>query len=100
MSDEKNKNSVETHKTRPFYLSVWREVWENHSLYIAPLVVAGVVLFGALVNTSHLPERRQMAMSLPPVARRAAIEVQYDIAALVIILTAFITAFFYCLDAL
>jgi ABC-2 type transport system permease protein len=85
---------------RPFYWSVWREVWENHSLYIAPLAVAGVVLFGALVSASHLPERRQMAMSLTPIARRAAIEVPYDIAAMVIILTAFITGLFYCLDAL
>jgi ABC-2 type transport system permease protein len=85
---------------RPFYWSVWREVWENHSLYIAPLAVAGVVLFGALVSASHLPERRQAAMSLPSIARRAAIEVPYDIAAMVIILTAFITGLFYCLDAL
>jgi ABC-2 type transport system permease protein len=85
---------------RPFYWSVWREVWENHSLYIAPLAVGGVVLFGALVSASHLPERRQAAMSLPSIARRAAIEVPYDIAAMVIILTAFITGLFYCLDAL
>ena len=86
--------------TRPFFWSIRREVWENHSLYIAPLVVAGVVLFGMLVSSHHLPERRHAAMLLPPVARRAAIELTYDIAAMMIILTAFIAGVFYCLDAL
>ncbi len=32
--------------TRPFYWSVRRELWEHRSLYIAPAVAAGVVLFG------------------------------------------------------
>jgi ABC-2 type transport system permease protein len=29
---------------RPLYWSVRRELWENRSIYIAPLAVAGVVL--------------------------------------------------------
>ena len=32
--------------TRPMYWSVRRELWENRSIYIAPLAVAGVALFG------------------------------------------------------
>ena len=40
---------------RPFYWSVWREFWENQSIYIAPLIVATVVLFGFLVSTIGLP---------------------------------------------
>jgi ABC-2 type transport system permease protein len=86
--------------TRPFYWSVWREVWENHSLYIAPLIVAAVVLFGSSVSSFHLPERRHAAMLLPTAARRAAIELPYDVAAMVIIMTAFVVGLFYCLDAL
>ncbi len=86
--------------TRPFYWSLRREIWENHSLYIAPLIVAIVVLFGSMINAIHLPERRQAALLLPPIARRAAIEVQYDLAAMVIIFTAFVVGVFYCLDAL
>ena len=31
-------------QTRPLYWSVRRELWENRSIYIAPLVVAAVVL--------------------------------------------------------
>ena len=70
--------------------SVWRELWENHSIYIAPLVVAGIILFGSIVSASHLPERRHNAMLLDPAHRRAAIEMPYDIAAMMIIFTAFI----------
>ena len=86
--------------TRPFYWSVWRELWENHSIYIAPLIVAGIILFGSFVGSFHLPERRHNAMLLDPAARHAAIAVSYDMAAIMIILTAFIVGFFYCLDAL
>jgi ABC-2 type transport system permease protein len=85
---------------RPFYWSVWRELWENHAIYIAPLVVAAIILFGSFVSAFHLPERRHNAMLLDPAHRRAAIEVPYDIAAVMFILTAFIVGLFYCLDAL
>ena len=42
---------------RPLYWSVRRELWENRSLYIAPLAVAGVYLFGFLISTIHLRVR-------------------------------------------
>ncbi|HEV3392036.1 MAG TPA: hypothetical protein VG103_00865 [Chthoniobacterales bacterium] len=89
-----------TANTPTFYWSVKREVWENKSIYIAPLVVAGVILFGTLISSGHLPERRRMALLLDPAHQRAAIELPYDIAAMVIIITAFIVGLFYCLDAL
>ena len=86
--------------TRPFYWSVKRELWENKSIYIAPAIVAGVVLLGALISAGHLPERRRNAMLLDEVRRRAAIELPYNIVAMMLIVTAFIVGFFYCLDAL
>ena len=86
--------------TRPFYWSVRRELWENRSIYIAPLIVAIVVLFGFLVSTIGLPERRQAVLLLDPAKARAAIEAPYDMAAIMLILTAFIVGVFYCLDAL
>ena len=86
--------------TRPFYWSVWRELWENHSIYIAPLIVAAIILFGSIITAFHLPARRHSAVLLDPAARRAAIELPYDIAAMMLILTAFIVGVFYCLDAL
>jgi ABC-2 type transport system permease protein len=89
-----------TPATRPFYWSIWRELWENHSIYIAPSIVAAIILFGSFVGSFHLPGRRQNALLLDPAHRRAAIEMPYDIAAMMLIFTAFIVGVFYCLDAL
>jgi ABC-2 type transport system permease protein len=86
--------------TRPLYWSVWRELWENRSIYIAPLIVSGVVLFGFLISAFHLPQLRHNALLLDPVHQRAAIEKPYDIVAMMILFTAFIVGVFYCLDAL
>ena len=36
--------------TRPMYWSVRRELWENRSIYIAPLAAAAVSLFGFLIQ--------------------------------------------------
>jgi len=100
MNAESNTAPVARSTTRPYYWSVWRELWENHSIYIAPLVVSAIVLFGSIVSASHLPERRHNAMLLDPAHRQAAIETPYDIVAIMFILTAFIVGLFYCLDAL
>src|SRR6266536_5489552 len=86
--------------TQPFYWSVWRELWENRSIYVAPILVAIVVLFGFLVSTIGLPERRREVLLLDTAKARAAIEVPYNMAAIMLILTAFIVGVFYCLDAL
>jgi ABC-2 type transport system permease protein len=86
--------------TRPYYWSVWRELWENRSIYIAPVIVAIVVLFGFLVSTIGLPERRRAVLLLEPTKARAAIEMPYNVAAIMLIFTAFIVGVFYCLDAL
>jgi ABC-2 type transport system permease protein len=86
--------------TRPFYWSVRRELWENRSIYVAPLIVAIVVLFGFLISTAGLPERRHAVLLLEPAKARAAIEMPYNAAAMMLIFTAFIVGVFYCLDAL
>jgi len=88
-------------KIRPFYWSVRRELWENRSLYIAPLIVAAVIVFGFIFTTVGLPERRRAVLLLnDPAQQRQAIEAPYDIAAIMIMFTAFIVGLFYCLDAL
>jgi ABC-2 type transport system permease protein len=53
-----------------------------------------------LISAGRLPERRRNAMLLDEVRRRAAIELPYNIVAMVLIVTASIVGFFYCLDAL
>jgi ABC-2 type transport system permease protein len=85
---------------QPFYWSVRRELWENRSIYVAPILVAVVVLFGFLVSTIGLPERRREVLLLDAARARAAIDVPYNMAAIMLILTAFVIGVFYCLDAL
>src|SRR6476469_4459481 len=85
---------------RPLYWSICRELWENRSIYVAPVLVAVVVLFGFLVSTIGLPERRRGVLLLDPAKARAAIETPYNVAAMMLIFTAFIVGVFYCLDAL
>jgi ABC-2 type transport system permease protein len=95
-----NDSQASSRPVQPFYWSVLRELWENRSIYIAPSIVAAVIVFGSFVGAFHLPGRRQSALLLDPARRRAAIELPYDVAAMMLIFTAFIIGVFYCLDAL
>src|SRR5712691_6876623 len=81
--------------TRPLYWSVRRELWENRSIYIAPLAVAGVTLFGFLIATIG-----RALSTTNPAERRAVLEEPYSFAALLIMFTTFVVGVFYCLDAL
>jgi ABC-2 type transport system permease protein len=86
--------------TRPFFWSLRRELWENRSIYIIPLIVAAVELFGFAVSTVGLAERRRSVLLLDLAKQRAGIEVPYDVAAMMMIFIVFIIGVFYCLDAL
>ena len=81
--------------TRPFYWSVRRELWENRSVYIAPLAVAAVTVFGYLIATmGYVMSTANLAQ------RRAALEGPYSFAMGLIMGTAFIVSIFYSLEAL
>ena len=86
--------------TRPLYWSVRRELWENRSIYVAPLVAAAVVLFGFLISAITLPRRMLALSALDPAKQRAAVTMPYNVAAGLIMVTALIVGVFYCLDAL
>ena len=86
-------------ETSPMYWSVRRELWENRSIYIAPLIVAAVVLFASMISMIGLPRRMRAAEGLDP-AKRAAVVRHYTMAPAPIMLTAFLVGIFYCLDAL
>ena len=86
--------------TRPLCWSVRRELWENRSIYVAPLIAAGVVLFGFAISAIGMPGRRRATLLLDPVQQRARIEIPYDVVAMMLMLTAFLVGVFYCLDAL
>src|SRR5712692_5173540 len=86
--------------TRRMYWSVRRELWESRSIYIAPLAVAAVILFGFLISTIGLPHKMRALSALDPMQQHELIEQPYSFAALLIMGTTFIVGVFYCLDAL
>jgi ABC-2 type transport system permease protein len=96
--------------TRPLYWSIRRELWENRSIYIAPLAVAALFLFGFLISTILLTNSMHAMSALDPAQQPAALDKSakpsmlpsspYTFAALLIMGTTFIVAVFYCLEAL
>jgi ABC-2 type transport system permease protein len=102
------ESSVESHVVAPevispgqrMYWSVRRELWESRSIYIAPLAVAALFLFGFLISMIHLPDKMRAAVELDPAKQHELLQQPYNFAALLIMTTTFIVALFYCLDAL
>jgi len=108
------------HPTRPFYWSVRREVWESRSIYLAPLVVAGILLMGFIIALGHTSggsmnwtagDHSQMAithngrvtggehhrMTVTPTFLAA---LPFEIVAGAVAVTGVIVGMFYCLGAL
>jgi len=86
--------------TRLLYWSVRRELWENRSIYVAPLAVAAVFLFGFMISTFRLAEKMRTALALSPAQQQKLIEQPYVFAELLLMATTFIVTVLYCLDAL
>lgn len=85
---------------RTFYWSVRRELWENRSLYIAPLVVQSVFVFGFFISLFSLPGRMGAAMSMSPAQLRAVISAPFNVPSALMIFTTMLVGAFYCLDTL
>jgi ABC-2 type transport system permease protein len=81
------------------YWSVRRELWENRSIYLAPLVGVCVVLAGAFLGLFTLPGRVRAA-ALNPADLHQIVQVPFVTAAIVLMGIELVVAIFYCLDAL
>src|SRR2546427_4092894 len=86
--------------TRPMYWSVRRELWENRSIYIAPLAAAAVFLFGFVVNMVTLRRRIHGVWPPDPAQQHHVLATRYELSAALIMGTALIVGIFYSLDAL
>jgi ABC-2 type transport system permease protein len=86
--------------TRRMYWSLRRELWENRSLYLAPLAVAALILVASLIGTHHLLPAKLHDQSLNPAQQQELIEQPYTYAALLLMFTTFVVGVFYCVDAL
>ncbi len=85
--------------TRPLYWSVRRELWENRSIYIAPLAVAALGLFGFLIALIKRPKEEGLA-AISPSFKPTALAMPYSHLAMLLLMTALFVVIFYCLDAL
>lgn len=85
-------------ETRPLYWSVRREIWENRSIYVAPLIVTVFVLFGSFIALTGMPHRMKRASD--PARQQAILLEPFNMAPAPIMLATFIVGVFYSLDAL
>ena len=83
-----------------FYWSVKRELWEHRSIFMAPLIVAGLVLCGFLIRIAHLPQIVRSAEHTNPIEQTLKIAAPFGIGTFAIVGVALIVGFFYCLGAL
>ena len=84
---------------RPFYWSVRRELWENRSVYIAPLIVFAFVTFATCAGNIGLPKKMRTLAASPAPQYSSALK-HVEMVPAPIMFTTFVVAFFYCLDAL
>ena len=86
-------------ETRPFYWSVRREVWENRSIYIAPLAAAGLAMFGFFIGLFWLP-RGHMQGHESSAHDFLMMVMPYGHTGWLLLIAAFVVGVFYSLDAL
>lgn len=86
--------------TPPLYWSIRRELWEHRSIYLAPLAIAGVILFGFLFVLLRLPHTMRSTMTMDASHQREVLAQPFHFAAGLIMGAAFIVSIFYSLDAL
>ena len=82
---------------RLLYWSVRRELWENRFLYIVPLIVAAVVLFGFAIGSAYMAHMR---MGPSPSRSAHVVGTPLNLAVFAIMLTDVILTVVYCLGAL
>src|SRR5439155_18439761 len=102
-SNATTESSTQSQGTAPaaraMYWSLRRELWENRSIYIAPLVAAAVFLLGFVIKMVVM-RRRIGASLLDPAQQHDLLTTRYELSASLIMGTAFIVGIFYSLDAL
>jgi ABC-2 type transport system permease protein len=87
--------------TRPLYWSVRRELWENRSIYAAPLAVGAVYLVGFLISLYWLPRSVRALPTLNPAQPiLVQLAMPYAHAGMLLTFVGFLVGIFYSLDAL
>jgi ABC-2 type transport system permease protein len=95
--------------TQPFCWSVRRELWENHSIYVAPLAIAAVYLVSFAISVIWLPNNMRQVWMPHTMREMATLKVAdsliglampYTHAVALVGMVAFLVGVFYSLEAL
>ncbi|HEX8271059.1 MAG TPA: hypothetical protein VF615_00325 [Longimicrobiaceae bacterium] len=86
-------------RVRPLYWSVRRELWENRSLYLAPLGVAAFMVAGLVIHGVTMPGHLPGMLGSDPAMPRSA-RVTYAFVSMLMLATSFAVGAFYSLEAL
>ena len=82
---------------------VWairRELWENRSIYVGPLAVAGIILVGFAIALAAWPARIQAASALGASELRETVQQPFVVAAPMLMIIEILVSIVYALDAL
>jgi hypothetical protein len=104
-------SEMTSNPVRPFYWSVRRELWENRSIYVAPVAVAGFVLLGFLFSLHNLPQAAHVLSGPKPgpdatpaamlaYNKQAMSLMVPQFAGFAILVVSLVVAVFYCLGSL
>jgi ABC-2 type transport system permease protein len=85
---------------RLIYWSIRRELCENRAIYIAPVAVACVFLFGFSISAVVILAGLHAAVWLDPAQKLETLHQPYEYAEIAIMATALIVGLFYSVDAL
>jgi ABC-2 type transport system permease protein len=86
-------------RTRPFYWSVRRELWENRSILLAPPMVAACAVAALVIHAIAMPSHMDGMLGNGPHDPGLA-STGYRVSALLMLVAAFVIGAFYSLEAL
>ena len=86
--------------TRPLYWAVRRELWENRSIVMAPLIISAIVLFASLIAVLRLGRKILALPAGDADALHRAVAAPFSIAPAPILFAGFVLGLFYSIDAL
>ena len=86
-------------RTRPFLWSLRREIWENRSLYLAPIGVAAFAVLALVIHAVTMPSHLPGMLAVGDETAGSA-SYTYRVVTMLVLMTALVVGAFYCLDAL
>jgi ABC-2 type transport system permease protein len=89
-----------TAPTQAFLWSLRRELWENRSIFMGALTVAGLILLGVVIQIVKLEMGPIQFLAADPQNLRKAFLIPFEVTKALLIATGLVIGFFYSLDAL